>query len=102
MFFYGWGRNSKTWELVNKLPYTWVVCQYTYFNIFFIFQIALSRKWIIGGENRSDDKVITYYELKNILPENTPKLNPWESYGMLITFSLLVLWVIGSLVVSSF
>ena len=85
MFIFGQGKNSKTWSLPNNLQYNAILCEYTYFNIFFFFQIALSRKWSLIGENRSDDKKVKYAEIKSLLPEKTPKLNLWEAYGLLIT-----------------
>jgi hypothetical protein len=64
--FFGWGSNS------------------------FVFPIAFGEKWYVMGENRSDDRQLSYAQVKELVPENTPKLGLWTKWGLLLTIGFLV------------
>jgi hypothetical protein len=112
MFFFGWGSKSKTWSLAElikingvELPaeykdYVQVMCKYSYFDIFFIFSIVTSKTWYLLGESRTHETKVDYKTIKSILPNATPKLGILESWGLPISFIILVIVVSISNIIS--
>lgn len=82
MIFWGWGSKSKSWSLGEGL---FIVVTWSYFDIFFM-PIAFNKKWHLLTNNRSEDKVISYEEVKKLIPENTPKIGIFYEYGLPIAF----------------
>jgi len=88
MFFWGWGNNSKQWQYGDKF----IVVTWTYFHLFF-FPIGFNIKWHLMGDSRSEDQVIPYSKVQELLPNETPKLNIWHRYGLLL--GIAALFIIG-------
>jgi hypothetical protein len=99
MIFFGWGNKTKTWNAPENSEYTALVCNYTYFNLSFIFQIALKRKWVLISSTRNQDKEISYAEVKKLYPLKTPQLNLWERFGLfMLIIPLILLGIAGTIV----
>lgn len=77
--FFGWGSKHKSWSLEdgNHLMVTW-----SYFHLFFI-PVAFNKEWHLLGNNRDEDKIISYHQVKEMFPEETPKLNKFNEFGLL-------------------
>ncbi|MES2088058.1 MAG: hypothetical protein V4467_03650 [Patescibacteria group bacterium] len=86
MFFgiFGWGKKSRRWPIGEgkELVATW-----SYFSLNFV-ALAWAIHWYVIGENRSEDREVTYDEVKALFPQNTPHLTSLEQYGLW--------WVIGA------
>lgn len=91
MLFFGWGTNQKYWPLSNGKK---VMASWSYFSLFFS-PLAYNIKWILVGDNRQEDQLITYDKVKELFPIDTPRLNLWQRYGLVIL--LLGFWVISKL-----
>ena len=89
-FIWGWGKKSKAWQILVDSISKQLVCEYTYFSVFFFFQIVFSRKWTLVSENRSEDKILDYTEVQKLIPVNTPKLNIWTRFSLLIAIVFLL------------
>ncbi len=97
MFFsiFGWGKKTRKWPMDNgkELVVTW-----SYFSLNFLSGLAWSIRWYIVGDNRSEDREITYDEVKKLFPENTPCLSRLERYGLLWVCGVTILLVAYALV----
>ena len=83
---FGWGKKSKSWVIDSTHN---LVVQWRYFSLFFC-PIASSIVWHVIGENRSDDKIISYEEVQKMFPINTPEVSVWNRYGLLIGAGILI------------
>lgn len=92
MIFWGWGRKNKTWNLGEGL---YLMATWSYFDIFFM-PIAFDKKWHILSNNRDEDKIISYEEVKKLIPENTPTIGYFYEYGLLIAAGILTGFIIIS------
>lgn len=84
-FFWGWGENAKHWEYTAHQV---IVVTWNYFHIFF-FPVAFNVQWHVMGENRSEDQKISYEKVRELVPTDTPALNVWHRYGLLIGLAVL-------------
>lgn len=75
MLFFGWGTKSKTWNLGNGYI---LLCVYNYFHIWYILRLVTSKRWFIQGANRLEDREISYEQVREILPYDTPKINAYN------------------------
>ncbi|MDB4984730.1 MAG: hypothetical protein JWM20_909 [Patescibacteria group bacterium] len=89
---FGWGRKSKSWLLPDG---SHVLAYWRYFHIFWC-PLAFNIKWHLVGDNRSEDKVITHEKVKELMPHNTPDLNAWQRYGLLMAAGVCILIAIIS------
>lgn len=84
---FGWGNKSKAWK-INDIHH--LVVSWSYFHIFWC-PFASNIKWHIIGDKRSEDATISYEKVKEMFPTNTPKLNIWQRYGLLLVIGIIVL-----------
>lgn len=87
MFFFGWGKKSKAWEIGDEMH---LVVSWSYFDIFWC-PIAFGVQWHLVGDKRSEDATISYEKVKELFPTNTPSLNIWQKYGLLLVIGGFVL-----------
>jgi hypothetical protein len=92
MIIYGWGKSSKQWQKMVNGEAKILICSYNYFSLFFFLTIAFNAKWFLAGENRSEDKQLTYTEVKKLFPEKTPRLGIWKRFSLLIVITSLILF----------
>jgi hypothetical protein len=52
---------------------------WSYFHLF-RFPIAFSKKRYLIGDSRSEDRKITYKDVKELFPDNTPDISLWQKY----------------------
>lgn len=94
MFFFGWGTKNKTWPIVGSDKY--LVATWSHFHIFLI-PIGYGIKWHIIGDSRSEDVQISYDKVKEMFPENTPKVHIFQKYGLIIFIG--ALWLLSFFIV---
>ncbi len=83
---FGWGNKQKHWKTPDgkNLVVTW-----NYFNILWC-PIGFNIKWHLVEDEKIDfhvimeDRIVSLEEVKKIFPEQTPDLNVWERYGLVI------------------
>ncbi|OHA28560.1 MAG: hypothetical protein A3C08_02285 [Candidatus Taylorbacteria bacterium RIFCSPHIGHO2_02_FULL_47_18] len=83
---FGWGKKQKSWKTPDgkNLVVTW-----NYFNFFWC-PIGFNVKWHLIEDEKIDvhviveDRVVSFEKVKEIFPEQTPDLNVWERYGLII------------------
>ena len=85
---FGWGTSSKTWNLADGRQ---IVYRYSYFHIVYLFRISHSERWFLVGDNRSNDREISFEEASRLIPHTRPRLNLWLRYGLLFTIGAFVL-----------
>ena len=88
--FFGWGNKNKSWAVDDTHH---LIARWGYFHILF-FPIASKVTWHLVGDSRSEDKVISYEEVKRLVPINTPNINIWHRYGLLMGIAAFILLVI--------
>jgi len=72
---WGWGTKHKSWDLGNG--YT-LICAYKYFHIWFILRFITSKRWFLQGENRFEDKELTFEQVKKLVPQGMPKISAYS------------------------
>lgn len=97
-FIFSFGRDSKIWE--NKVMYEGVVyeyirCTYNYLSFFFM-PVVFSSKWFLGSSSSHQDKKVPYSVIKNLLPDNTPKISVLKRFLLLFALFLLVLTIVAA------
>ena len=92
MFFFGWGKNNRQWIINEELI---LMATWSYIDIFF-FPVAFNIKWHLLGNNRLEDKIITYEKVKELIPENTPKISIWHRYGLIIGIAIIIFIIVLS------
>src|ERR1700686_2455834 len=90
MFFWGWGTRVQKWILNEHQT---LVASWKYFHIFW-FPAAGTIHWTIIGDVRSEDREITYEEVKRLVPLNPPRISIWKRFGLFFLLAALVLLVI--------
>ena len=80
--FFGWGNKSKQWALGDGriLLLTW-----SYFSVLFC-PVSSNTAWHVLSDSRSEDRLVSYAEVCEMIPEDTPKMSIWSRYG---------LWIVG-------
>lgn len=73
--FWGWGTKSKSWNMGNGYTLT---CQYKYFHIWFVLRFITKKRWFIQGDKRSEDREVTYQQLKKLMPDGVPRINAYN------------------------
>lgn len=73
--FFGWGTKSKRWDLGNGNT---LLCIYKYFHLYFVLRFVTSKRWFIQGEMRSNDRELTYEQVKQLLPGGAPKVSAYS------------------------
>jgi hypothetical protein len=88
---FGWGKKTRKWPMGDgkELVATW-----SYFSFNFLPGLAWSVRWYIVGDSRSEDREVTYDEVKSLFPQNTPSLSYLERYGLLWVISVTAVLVI--------
>lgn len=89
MIFWGWGRKNKSWTIGEGLL---LMVTWSYFDIFFM-PIAFNKQWHILSNNRDEDKVISYEDVKKLIPDNTPTIGYFYEYGLLIAVGILTVFI---------
>ena len=97
MFFFGWGKKTLTWSLLDGKQ---LLCRFEYFHIFLCPTVSHA-KWYLIGDSRAADKEITYDDVKRLFPQNTPHIGHWQRYGLrylgaLIAVGFLYSWITGT------
>lgn len=87
MIFFGWGKKSDAWKINDEKH---LMVSWSYFHIFWC-PLAFSVQWHLIGDKRSEDITISYEKVKEMFPNNTPSLNIWRRYGLLLVIGGLVL-----------
>lgn len=87
MIFFGWGNKTKAWKINDEKD---LIAAWGYFHIFWC-PLAFRVKWHLVGDKRSEDMIINYEKVKEMFPNNTPNLNIWQRYGLLLVIGGLVL-----------
>lgn len=88
---FGWGRKSRSWVIRGGKT---VLATWPYVSLFFC-PLALDITWTVYGDPRSFERVVSYEEIKELAPANTPQLGVWERFGLLflvVTFSLFIIF----------
>jgi len=73
--FWGWGTKSKRWDMDNGYM---LICQYRYFHIWFILRFITKKRWFIQGDKRSEDREITFEQVKQLMPNGVPRINAYS------------------------
>lgn len=76
--FFGYGTRSQKFPLDDQKI---IVATWNYFHIC-LCPAAGKIRWYIIGNNRSEDKEISYDEVKQLIPINSPSINIWNKYGL--------------------
>lgn len=75
-----------------------LVATWRYFHVFWIFPIAGKIQWFIISDKRSEDIEIPYEKVQQLIPNETPKVNVWDRFGLLIVIGIAIAWsILGSL-----
>lgn len=86
MIFFGWGKKQKNWKTPDG---KYFVVTWNYFHIFWC-PVAFKVKWHLIEDEKIDvhviveDRIVSFEKVKEIFPEQTPDLNVWERYGLII------------------
>jgi hypothetical protein len=75
MFFFGWGTKQKSWDLGNG--YT-LLCVYRYFHIWIVIRFITRKNWYIQGDRRSEDRELTYEQVKQLIPSGAPRISAYN------------------------
>lgn len=87
MFFFGIGTKNKSWPLENRAN---LIASWDYFHFCFA-PIAFRTRWIIAGDNRSEDRIVSYEEVQRIFPTNIPDIGQWNRFGLLYALGIVAL-----------
>lgn len=102
LIFFGWGEQRKTWKLAgDKL----LVATWSHFNLFWC-PIAFNIKWHLIEEVEDEIKMsahilcgdyeIPYEKVREVVPEQTPDLDIWQRYGLVLVIvgiAILNIWL---------
>ena len=73
------GTKTKTWEVFGNQH---IIVVWKYIHFMFC-PLAISQKWyIVKGEG--EPREINYDEVTSLVPTDTPALNLWQRFGILI------------------
>ena len=75
--FYGWGKSSKQWKLGDGKT---LVFAYNYVALMFIFQLAYKKKWLVVGDQRSQDLELSRTELEQRYGADLPGPGLWNQW----------------------
>ncbi len=89
MLFFGFGTRSKKWIFGNSFC---LVAEWDYVD-FFMCPLALSIKWKLIGDKRSEDRQLTYKEVKEMFPVKTPKVGKLDRFGLLYVIAACFIFV---------
>lgn len=67
-----------------------LVATWKYFHIFW-FPAAGAIHWHVMNDKRSEDKEISYDEVKKLVPVNPPEISIWQRYGLYFLIGGLIL-----------
>lgn len=81
MIFIGWGKKSKKWTVG---PNQQIVAVWSFFHILWC-PMAIFTTWYLYQNGQNESMVMSYKQVKEIYPINTPKLNQWQRFGLIWT-----------------
>lgn len=77
---FGWGKKQKKWKLNNSDKF--LVASWYYFSLFFC-PIKISKiKWILVGNNRNEDRLLSENEVIQLTANKVPDIGKWQKYGL--------------------
>lgn len=82
---YNWGTRTKQWTMTDGGE---VTCAYKYVGILWLFRFATKKTWYVGAQR------VTRAELEHRYGDDTPNLDPWSAYGLIIGIALIALFII--------
>jgi len=85
---FGHGSNNKNWLTVHG---DHVYVQWSYFHVFWL-PIAYSVQWFMRRAGQAVHERVSYREIKETIPENTPRLGYFRRYGLLVVIGTIWLW----------
>lgn len=93
MFFFGWGKRNITKAISEKEA---LVLNYSYFDIFFVFSVAFSYKYVLAtlSEQGWHHKPITKEEVDALLKGEKFQPNWWWRYSLFGLLGVVALFVI--------
>lgn len=87
MFIFGSGKKTKRFDDFGGQP---LIAHWNYIHLFWC-PIASNIKWVLFDAKGEEGKIIPYDEVKEMFPENPPKVNLWERFGLIIVVSGLII-----------
>ncbi len=83
---YGSGERQKSWQIPDDGK---VICRYKFFYILaHDCQLVSNVRWYVS--DKDGEREITYEQLRQIIPHQTPHLGLWEQYALAIIGLVLV------------